>query len=83
MFQIHTDNLIFFQNTHTQNSINLLLKSLGKGTKIHSLIRYAVLEKNSKSVNYDQDQGDLEDRCSMAGVDLTDVAEKELEDRNP
>jgi hypothetical protein len=48
-----------------------------------SSIRYAIFEKDSKSVNYDLDQEELEDRCCMAGVDLTDVAEKELEDRNP
>jgi hypothetical protein len=43
-----------------------------------SLIRYAVFEKNSKFVNYDLNEDDIEDRCSMAGTDLTSVAEKEL-----
>jgi hypothetical protein len=43
-----------------------------------SFIRYAVFEKNSKFVNYDLGQEDIEDRCSMAGVDLRNVAEKEL-----
>ena len=42
-------------------------------------ISYAVFEKNSKFVNYDLLQEDIEDRCSMAGVDLTNDAEKELE----
>jgi len=45
-------------------------------------IRYAVFEKDSKFVNYDLDQEDIEDRCSMAGADLTDVAEKELKDES-
>ena len=47
-----------------------------------SFIRYAVFEKNSKFVNYDLGQDDIEDRCSMAGVDLTNVAEKELKDES-
>jgi hypothetical protein len=47
-----------------------------------SLIRYAVFEKNSKFVNYDLGQEDIEDRCSIAGVDLTNVAEKELKDES-
>jgi hypothetical protein len=47
-----------------------------------SLIRYAVFEKNSKFVNYDLGQEDIEDRCSMTGTDLTDVAEKELKDES-
>jgi hypothetical protein len=42
------------------------------------LIRYAVIEKGSKFVNYDLNQEDIEDRCSMTGTDLTNVAEKEL-----
>jgi hypothetical protein len=47
-----------------------------------SLIRYAVFEKNSKFVNYDLGQEDIEDRCSMAGTALTNVAEKELKDES-
>ena len=47
-----------------------------------SLIRYTVFEKNSKFVNYHLGQEDIEDRCSMAGVDLTNVAEKELKDES-
>ena len=35
-----------------------------------SLIRYAVFEKDSKFVNYDLGQEDIEDRGSRAGVDL-------------
>jgi hypothetical protein len=46
-----------------------------------SFIRYAVFEKNSKLVNYDLGQEDIEDRCSMAGTDLTNVAEKENQPR--
>jgi hypothetical protein len=45
-----------------------------------SFIRYAVFEKDSKFVNYDLSQEDLEERCSMAGTDLTKIAEKELKD---
>jgi hypothetical protein len=49
-----------------------------------SFIRYAVFEKDSKFVNYDLGQEDVEDRCSIAGTtDLTKVAEKELEDSEP
>ena len=47
-----------------------------------SLIRYAVFEKNSKFVNYNPGQEDIEDRCSIAGVDLTNVAEKEWRDES-
>ena len=37
-------------------------------------------EKGSKFLNYDLDQDDIEDRCSTTGVDLTNVAEKQLKD---
>ena len=47
-----------------------------------SFIRYAVFEKDSKFVNYDLDQKDIEDRCSMTGADLTKVVEKELKDES-
>jgi hypothetical protein len=47
-----------------------------------SLIRHAVFEKNSKCVNYDLGQEDIEERCSMAGADLTNVAEEELKDES-
>ena len=46
-----------------------------------SFIKYAVFDKDSKFLNYDLDQESIEDRCSMAGVDLTNVAEKELDGR--
>jgi hypothetical protein len=47
-----------------------------------SSIRYAVLERDSKSVNFDLDQEDVRGRCGMAGLDLTNIAEKELRARN-
>jgi hypothetical protein len=43
-----------------------------------SFVKYAVFEKSSRFLNYDLDQDDIDDRCSTAGVDLTNVAEKEL-----
>jgi hypothetical protein len=43
-------------------------------------IRYAVFEKDSKFVNYDLDREDVEGKCSMVGVGITMVAEKELKD---
>jgi uncharacterized protein YjbI with pentapeptide repeats len=33
-------------------------------------------------VNYDLGQEDIEDRCNIAGTDLTNVAEKELKDES-
>lgn len=45
-----------------------------------SFISYAVFEKNSKFANYDLGQEETEDRCRMAGIDLTTLAEKELKD---
>ena len=47
-----------------------------------SFIRYAVFEKNSKFVNYDLDQEDIDDRCSTTGTELTNVAERELKDES-
>jgi hypothetical protein len=47
-----------------------------------SFIKYAVFEKNSKFVNYDLDEEDIEDRCSMVGIDLTTVAEEQLKDES-
>jgi hypothetical protein len=47
-----------------------------------SFIRYAVFETNSKFVNYDLAEEDIEDRCSMVGTDLTSAAEKELSDES-
>jgi hypothetical protein len=46
--------------------------------RAQSLIKYAVFEKDSKFVNYDLEQEDIENRCSMVGTDLTNIAEKEL-----
>jgi hypothetical protein len=37
--------------------------------------RPSVLEKNAEQINYDLDQEDTEDRCSMTGVDLMKVVE--------
>ena len=57
---------------------NVCIEYVVDDARQQGLIRYAVFEKNSKFVNYDLGEEDLEDRCSMAGVDLTNVAEKEL-----
>ena len=35
-------------------------------------------EKDSRFVNYNLGPGDLDSTCNMAGVDLTNVAEKQL-----
>lgn len=43
------------------------------------IIRYAIVEKDSKFVNYDLDLEDVAAACSLVGVDLTNVAEKELD----
>jgi hypothetical protein len=59
---------------------NVWMEYVFDDARQQSLIRYAVFEKNSKFMNYDLDQDDIEDRCSMAGTDLTTVAEKELKD---
>jgi hypothetical protein len=53
----------------------LNMSSTMRGSKASS--GNAVFEKDSKFVNYDLGQEDIEDRCSMAGVDLTNVAERE------
>ena len=47
-----------------------------------SMIRFAVLEKDSQSINYDMDRDDLEGTCNMDGIDLTNVAERELKDES-
>jgi hypothetical protein len=57
---------------------NVCMEYVVDDARQQSLIRYAAFEKNSKFVNYDLGQEDTEDRCSMAGTDLTNVAEKEL-----
>jgi hypothetical protein len=60
---------------------NICLEYLVDDARKQSFIRYAVFEKDSKSeINYDMDQEDLGDSCNLAGVDLTNVAEKELKD---
>jgi len=64
------------------NSGNICLEYVEQDAREQSSIRYAVLEKGSKTVNYDLDQEDLEGRCSMSGVDLTNIAEEELEEPN-
>jgi hypothetical protein len=56
---------------------NVCMEYVVDDAREKSFIRYAVFEKNSKFVNYDLGQEEIEDRCSMAGVDLTNVAEKE------
>ena len=70
---------IVYANSSTGN---VCMEYVVDDARQQSLIRYAVFEKNSKFVNYDLDQDDIEDRCSMAGVDLTNVAEKELKDES-
>jgi hypothetical protein len=56
---------------------NVCVEYVVDDARQQSFIRYAVFEKDSKFVNYDLGQEDIEDRCSMAGVDLTNVAERE------
>ena len=48
--------------------------------RISRLREIGVPEDSSKFLNYDLDHDDIDDRCSTAGVDLTNVAEKELKD---
>jgi hypothetical protein len=43
-----------------------------------SFTKFAVFEQDSKFVNYDLGEEDIENHCSMTGVDLTKIAEKEL-----
>ena len=57
---------------------NVCMEYVVDDARQQGLIRYAVFEKNSKFVNYDLGQEDIEDRCSMVGTDLTNIAEKEL-----
>ena len=59
---------------------NVCVEYVVDDARQQSFIRYAVFEKNSKFVNYDLSEEDIEDRCSMDGVDFTNVAEKELKD---
>lgn len=54
---------------------NVCMEYVADDARQQSFIRYAVLPKGSQFVNYDLDEGDIEDRCSIAGVDLTNVAE--------
>lgn len=61
---------------------NVCMEYVVDDAREQSLIRYAVFEKNSKFVNYDLNQDNIEDRCSMAGTDLTNVAEKELKNES-
>jgi hypothetical protein len=61
---------------------NVCMEYVVDDAREQSFIRYAVFEKNSKFVNYDLGQEDIEDRCSLAGVDLTNVAKKELKDES-
>jgi hypothetical protein len=61
---------------------NVCMEYVADDARQQSLIRCAVFEKNSKFVNYDLDQENIEDRCSMAATDLTNVAEKELSDES-
>jgi hypothetical protein len=61
---------------------NVCMEYVVDDARRQSLIRYAVFEKNSKFVNYDLGPEDIEDRCSIAGVDLTNAAEKELKDES-
>jgi hypothetical protein len=61
---------------------NVCMEYVVDDARAQSFIRYAVFEKDSKFVNYDLDQDDIEDRCSMAGTDLTNVAEKELKEES-
>ena len=61
---------------------NVCMEYVVDDARAQSFIRYAVFERDSKFVNYDLDQDDIEDRCGMAGTDLTNVAEKELSDES-
>jgi hypothetical protein len=61
---------------------NVCVEYVADDARQQSFIRYAVFEKNSKFVNYDLGQEDIENRCGLAGTtDLTNVAEKELKGR--
>jgi len=57
---------------------NICLEYVVEDAREQGSIRYGVFEKDSKFVNYDLDQEGIEDRCNLAGIDLTYVAEKEL-----
>jgi hypothetical protein len=59
---------------------NVCMEYLVDDSREQSFTRFAVFEKDSKTVNYDLDQDDIEGRCSMTGVDLTNAADNELKD---
>ena len=59
---------------------NVCVEYVFDDAREQSSIRFAVLEEGSKFLNYDLDQDDIEDRCNATGIDLTNVAEKELKD---
>jgi hypothetical protein len=61
---------------------NVCMEYVADDAREQSFIRYAVFEKNSKFVNYDLYQEDIEAKCSMAGVDLAKVMEEELKDES-
>jgi hypothetical protein len=62
---------------------NVCMEYVVDDARGQSLISYAVFEKNSKFVNYDLGQEDIEDKCSMAGTDLTNIAEKQMSTDRP
>jgi len=58
---------------------NVCMEYVGDDAREHSFIRYAVFEKDSKlEITYDLDREDIEDTCNVAGVNLTNIAEKEV-----
>lgn len=57
---------------------NMCIEYVTDDARSQPIIRYALAEKDSKYVVYDLDREDIEESCSIAGVDLTEVAEKEL-----
>jgi hypothetical protein len=62
---------------------NVCVEYVVDDARQQSFIRYVVFEKNSKFVNYDLNEDDIENRCSIAGTtDLTKIAEKELKDES-
>ena len=69
---------IVYMNSWTGN---VCTEYLVDEAREQSFIKYAVFEKDSRFLNYDLGQEDIEDRWSLAGVDLTNVAEEELIDR--
>ena len=57
---------------------NVCMEYVVDDAREQSLIGYAVFDKNPRFVNYDLERDDLESRCSMSGIDLTDVANRRL-----